>query len=147
MTDDQRPECECHGLPKWSKGVIGGRQYWECRIKSLTRARAYAASGQLAKTRRLWREKNAKKRKDQRFQQRYGISPQDRLALFEASDGLCAICYSDSAVGIDHDHVTGDIRGALCSDCNAGIGLLHDDPEIVRSALEYLTVSDQERIA
>lgn len=35
-------------------------------------------------------------------------------------------------------HETGRIRGMLCSPCNTGIGLLRDDPAIIRKAAEYL---------
>jgi hypothetical protein len=30
-------------------------------------------------------------------------------------------------------------RGYICSSCNAGIGLLHDDPEVLSRAVIYLT--------
>jgi hypothetical protein len=53
---------------------------------------------------------------------RYKITPQDRLALFESSDGLCALCYEAPATHIDHDHDTGRVRGALCQLCNQGLG-------------------------
>src|ERR1044071_5294307 len=38
----------------------------------------------------------------------------------------------------DHDHVTGQFRGWLCTNCNLGIGRLGDDIESVRRALAYL---------
>lgn len=33
LSETERPRCGCHGLPQWSKGIIGGRQYWECCVK------------------------------------------------------------------------------------------------------------------
>ncbi len=39
---------------------------------------------------------------------------------------------------IDHCHSTGAIRGLLCSNCNTAIGLLSDNPEIIRKAADYL---------
>lgn len=42
------------------------------------------------------------------------------------------------SLDVDHDHATGEVRGLLCNRCNQAIGLLQDDPLIVRSALVYL---------
>ncbi len=38
----------------------------------------------------------------------------------------------------DHDHVTGLSRGILCHQCNVGIGMLQDNPDILEKAALYL---------
>lgn len=38
----------------------------------------------------------------------------------------------------DHDHKTGDYRGALCKKCNLGIGYFNDNPLILNQAIIYL---------
>jgi len=59
--------------------------------------------------------------------------------MFEAQEGRCAICRRELAEArIDHDHITGSVRGLLCQNCNAGIGMLQDDPDILRAAVVYL---------
>lgn len=53
----------------------------------------------------------------------------------------CAICRKEfSSVNpcFDHDHLTGEFRGLLCTNCNAAIGLLGDDLKSVRRAVAYL---------
>lgn len=54
--------------------------------------------------------------------------------------GMCEICQEipEAALCIDHDHETKRVRGLLCSKCNAALGLLRDDPEVVESAARYL---------
>lgn len=41
-------------------------------------------------------------------------------------------------LAVDHCHENGHVRGLLCSSCNTAIGLLRDDPAILRSAIAYL---------
>lgn len=45
---------------------------------------------------------------------------------------------------IDHCHKTGKVRGLLCKTCNTGIGHLKDDPNILRSAINYLELDRTE---
>ena len=52
----------------------------------------------------------------------------------------CIICGDTSSqqLALDHDHATGEVRGALCSRCNLGLGHFRDDPELLRFAALYL---------
>jgi hypothetical protein len=74
----------------------------------------------------------------------YGLTLEEHDAILASQDGVCAICRGP-ALGrkgrwfdVDHDHVTGKIRGLLCMDCNRGIGALKDDPALCRAAADYL---------
>lgn len=73
---------------------------------------------------------------------KYGITLEQREALLRAQDGVCAICEQVELIGIglavDHDHVTGKIRGLLCMRCNTALGRFRDDPKLLRRAAEYL---------
>jgi hypothetical protein len=78
---------------------------------------------------------------------RFGITPETYVAMLDAQDGVCAICRRPetrivrgcvSALAVDHNHTTGQIRGLLCFRCNSGIGALGDDPENIDRAAEYL---------
>jgi hypothetical protein len=61
-----------------------------------------------------------------------------------AQDFKCAICFCNlralppKQIHADHCHLTNKRRGVLCHHCNAGIGCLQDDPEILQSAMTYL---------
>lgn len=79
----------------------------------------------------------------------YGITREDYDLLFEKQNGLCAICKEPETkivkwsgrllpLSVDHDHVTGKIRGLLCNRCNRVLGMIKDDAQIARSILEYL---------
>jgi hypothetical protein len=45
---------------------------------------------------------------------------------------------AESRLHQDHDHVTGQTRDLLCSNCNKGLGCLGDDPERLRAAAAYI---------
>ena len=68
------------------------------------------------------------------------ISYQEFLAMLEKQNYKCAICDDkiDTSAAVDHDHLTGKIRGALCINCNHGIGKFKENIPIIRSAAKYL---------
>lgn len=75
---------------------------------------------------------------------RYGLTIEDEVDILGRQGGGCGICGGPSGrkqFELDHDHVTGKLRGLLCPRCNKGIGLLGDSAEGVRKALDYLTNS------
>lgn len=89
-------------------------------------------------------------RRDWQLRKKYGITLEDFEAYWFAFRGLCGICarpmkwpekkrgQSLDVVAVDHDHVTGEVRGLLCNGCNKGLGLFKDSPEILQRAKEYL---------
>lgn len=79
---------------------------------------------------------------------RFGITYDDLARMHAEQGGVCAICgrpltivpgRQGASAHVDHDHATGEIRGLLCTGCNAGIGHLQDDPGRLLAAAAYLT--------
>lgn len=78
----------------------------------------------------------------------YGLSVEDYEALLAEQGGRCAICGRPprgvhrggrpQVLAVDHDHVTGRVRGLLCSPCNSALGRLGDTPEALERVLGYL---------
>lgn len=91
------------------------------------------------------------KRKEQWLRYKYNMTQQDYDNLLESQNGVCAICKqvckSNKMLAIDHDHncCPGDkscgqcIRGLLCANCNGAIGMLQEDPIIIKRAMEYIS--------
>lgn len=89
-----------------------------------------------------WTDEQREKHKRRVAAWRYGLSAEEYDELIFGEEARCAICGGqDSRRGrlcVDHNHQTGKVRGALCTDCNLAIGYLRDDPELFRKAAAYL---------
>ncbi|MGC9537968.1 endonuclease VII domain-containing protein [Streptomyces sp. UG1] len=72
------------------------------------------------------------------FKRKFGLTEAERDELIASQMGLCAICLKAPAVHVDHCHKTGRVRGVLCFNCNSGLGLLRDDPDVINRAADYL---------
>jgi hypothetical protein len=64
----------------------------------------------------------------------------DYAEMFEAQSGLCEICGepSDRVLCVDHDHMSGSVRGLLCDNCNKGLGNFYDNVSLMASAIKYI---------
>lgn len=102
-----------------------------------------------------WREANPVKVLDAHFRRTFGISYEQYVEMAAAQGGVCAICGEEPTVEmgvksgrhgrraeprlvVDHNHMTGEVRGLLCHPCNVGIGMLKDDPDVLKKATRYL---------
>lgn len=78
---------------------------------------------------------------ERRVQKTYDLPPGHYDALLAFQGGLCAICWKarglKRALAVDHDHETGQVRGALCQHCNFHL-LGFYGPLQLQRALEYL---------
>lgn len=66
--------------------------------------------------------------------QKHGITLDEYDALMAEP---CAICGAESQ-HLDHDHISGEIRKALCRHCNLMLGHSSDSPAVLRGAADYL---------
>lgn len=81
-------------------------------------------------------------RRDWHLRKHFGITLQQETALVVRQKGRCPVCQNKLGKRVvDHDHVTGQVRGVLCIRCNTGLGMLRDCPERLKRALQYLRSS------
>lgn len=65
----------------------------------------------------------------------------EELHELKATTHECVICGAEGSLVVDHDHVTGKVRGMLCNHCNRGLGHFRDDPTLLEFAAQYLYAS------
>ncbi len=107
---------------------------------------------------RAYYERSATRRQKMRAAyvlRRYGTSIEQLESLLERQRSRCAICgllwydcKSAKSVRherhflqhlcVDHDHVTGAVRGLLCNACNTGIALFAEDERRFHAACAYV---------
>jgi hypothetical protein len=76
-----------------------------------------------------------------RLSRRYGITQEEYLELLRQQRGQCKLCergLDDMYPHVDHCHDSGRVRGILCGQCNRGLGLLGDSPDLLERAVLYL---------
>ena len=78
----------------------------------------------------------------QRIEKKYGLTPEQYAQMLFEQGGKCKICNelpdTGSKLVVDHDHMTGNVRALLCSQCNSGLGMFQDSSETLYSAVYYL---------
>lgn len=83
------------------------------------------------------------------LEKQYGVTRDMYEQMDKMQNNLCAICHQpetarESLRGtlkrlcVDHDHVTGKVRGLLCGHCNRALGNFKDDIQVVKNAVAYL---------
>lgn len=83
----------------------------------------------------------AKARAHERYVQKtYGLGAGEYARLLDQQDGRCAICMKRAVnrrLAVDHDHITGRIRGLLCYWCNKYLGIWEQDPIALNNLILY----------
>lgn len=83
-----------------------------------------------AGSRKTWRASN--REKQAAYQRRfslatYGLTEEEYDAMLHAQGAACAMCGKACRTGrqlaVDHDHLTGRVRGLLCMACNQALGV------------------------
>jgi len=86
-------------------------------------------------------------RRERNLRKNYNMSPEEYVELLEKQNGVCAICKTDESghnmtehLLVDHDHITGKVRGLLCCNCNWLLGKAKADEgnKLLLGALFYL---------
>lgn len=113
-----------------SSPATSRRRYLQKRDEILEQAKSY----RMANPTRRW---------EMHLKYKYGITAEQYTRLFNFQEGRCRICRNSAEnekrkLAVDHDHITGRIRGLLCARCNNGLGYFRDNIITMKAAIAYL---------
>lgn len=83
----------------------------------------------------------------------YGITADEYDVILARQGGGCAICGATrgavdrESLCVDHNHVTGVVRGLLCLRCNFSVRDLGDDLDLARKTMEYIQAWSEDSVA
>lgn len=136
----------CKAEPDCLERRRQGQRAWQVRCMATPDCRQRRLSAKAAsETRRRqacfadpdcearWKEKA----RHRDWRRKYGLTPIEVDTLYARAGGVCEVCGTSDNLNIDHDHATGLVRGLLCHNCNAALGMLSDDPERTQALARY----------
>jgi len=85
-------------------------------------------------------DKNTKQyKKNATLKHVYGITLEDYENMYISQEGKCITCHKFYEVlCVDHNHLTGKVRGLLCRNCNTALGVINDNIVILENMIVYL---------
>jgi len=101
------------------------------------------ANAKSAAYRSKFPDKNKQSIRNATLKAKYGITSKQYEELFKNQGYCCAVCGRKESKGygkmpVDHNHVTGKVRGILCQPCNVTLGKVEEKEEILLSLIKYL---------
>ncbi len=129
--------------PMRGKRAIHGYRYSLC---------IQCSRANYATRRKVWNANNVERvqasRRRIQFKKNYGITIEDYNSILSMQGCVCAICGGSRSksdkwknLAVDHSHKTGQVRGLLCMECNAGLGSFLDSPDLLEKAAAYIKAS------
>jgi hypothetical protein len=93
---------------------------------------------------------NRAKSKVSRRKATYGITGDEFSKMKESQGNCCYMCgepqvRKDWDLAVDHCHKTGKVRKLLCNNCNVGLAMFKDNPELLRAAAQYIDDHQKEQ--
>lgn len=120
------------------------RKGMPCKSCSRAREKTWRENNKPAYRKRMlaWNEKNkervAAQNKAAHMKRNYGLTEESYSAMLFSQNFSCAVCSgATKKFGIDHDHITGKVRGLLCHKCNVALGWI-EQPDLLAACVRYL---------
>jgi hypothetical protein len=113
----------------------GRNTEYRCRLCANSDSRKWHTSKSKAALALMHRKSNLKKN--------YGLTLENYDNLFKFQSGYCLGCNRhqnqlNHKLNVDHNHITGKIRGLLCIGCNRALGFVEENRHTLINLANYL---------
>lgn len=103
---------------------------------------AYGKTPEARAAAKASRDRRKERLRYRQFWAKYKITREQWERMFADQGHKCALCYRSEPTKrgwmVDHNHNTGRVRGILCGNCNAAIGLFRENTSSVMNCYHYL---------
>jgi hypothetical protein len=114
--------------------------------KTLIRSRKYYENNrekEISRTSTNQKRRPIRSRRNAQLRYKYGIDVLQYDELFNKQNGCCYICGTPQyelkkRLSVDHNHLTEEVRGLLCTRCNQLLGHALDSIDLLSKAITYL---------
>lgn len=74
---------------------------------------------------------------------KFGMTLEEYDLMLTNQQGCCKVCGDhiedlSKFLAVDHNHITGNVRGLLCNRCNVALGMLREDTNIMKNLIKYV---------
>ena len=80
--------------------------------------------------------------RNKHLQRLFGITIEEYELILKNQNDVCAICggvnKNNRTLAVDHNHITGKVRGLLCNRCNPAVGFLLEDILLAEKIISYI---------
>jgi hypothetical protein len=146
-----RSEAKAKGLKRYFTGKPCKHGHVSERYVVAWHCCECAITADQGRRKRGLRTSNSALERQNDLKRHYGITVKFYDWLLAEQGSVCAACRMPEtvihrrggkvprprALAVDHDHVTGEVRGLLCQRCNAAEGQLQSSPARTRALLRY----------
>lgn len=147
----KNPGCK-HSNPQPAENFFNDKGFKDgkmsiCKVCKQEKTYAWRAKNPTIYNRnaKKWRDKNPEKQHATDIKRLYGLPIEEYNKLLVSQNMTCAVCSTQhdpskkrGRLYVDHCHVTGKVRGLLCSAHNSMLGYAEDNTAVLKKAIEYL---------
>ena len=139
----QRDRLRCANMTEEQRDAKRERDKHSSRLRRANMTEEQKGAYRKQRSKDKMTDSQKKERRALHLRKAYGLTIDDYSRMRADQGGRCAICGNTKPEGgrelaVDHCHMTGKVRGILCSKCNTGLHVLEKDVQRFQRMIQYI---------